>query len=40
MVYYPPAYFADNPEPLPVLILLAGQPGDPGDWFLGDRVRA
>ena len=38
-VYYPPAYFADNPEPLPVLVLLAGQPGDPGDWFLGDRVQ-
>jgi S-formylglutathione hydrolase FrmB len=38
-VYYPPAYFADNAEPLPVLILIAGQPGDPGDWFLGDRVQ-
>lgn len=38
-VYYPPAYFADNPEPLPVLILIAGQPGEPGDWFLGDRVQ-
>ena len=38
-VYYPPAYFADNPQPLPVLILMAGQPGDPGDWFLGDRVQ-
>jgi enterochelin esterase-like enzyme len=38
-VYYPPAYFADNPQPLPVMILIAGQPGDPGDWFLGDRVQ-
>lgn len=38
-VYYPPAYFADNPMPLPVLIALVGQPGDPGDWFLGDRVQ-
>ena len=38
-VYYPPAYFADNPQPLPVLILITGQPGDPGDWFLGDRVQ-
>ncbi len=38
-VYYPPAYFADNPEPLPVLILMAGQPGNPSDMFLGDRVQ-
>ena len=37
-VYYPPAYFADNPQPLPVLVLLAGQPGDPHDWLLGDRL--
>jgi len=37
-VYYPPAYFADNPQPLPVLVLMAGQPGDPHDWFLGDRL--
>lgn len=39
-VYYPPAYFASNPEPLPVLIIIVGQPGDPGDWFLGDRVQS
>jgi len=39
-VYYPPAYFADNPEPLPVLVLLHGQPGGPGDWQTGDRVQA
>lgn len=38
VVYYPPAYFADNPEPLPVLILMAGQPGNPSDFFLGDRI--
>jgi enterochelin esterase-like enzyme len=38
VAYYPPAYFADNPEPLPVLILMAGQPGNPGDFFLGDRI--
>jgi S-formylglutathione hydrolase FrmB len=37
-VYYPPAYFADNAVPLPVLVLLAGQPGEPHDWFLGDRL--
>lgn len=38
-VYYPPAYFADNPQPLPVLILMAGQPGNPGDWLSGERVQ-
>jgi len=38
-VYYPPAYFADNPQPLPVLVLLTGQPGNPDGWFLGDRVQ-
>lgn len=38
-VYYPPAYFASNPQRLPVLVLLAGQPGSPGDWFLGDRLQ-
>lgn len=38
-VYLPPAYFADNPEPLPVLMLFHGVPGGPGDWNLGDRVK-
>lgn len=38
-VYLPPAYFADNPQPLPVLMLLHGVPGGPGDWNLGDRVK-
>lgn len=38
-VYLPPAYFAQNPQPLPVLILLAGQPGSPDDWLSGDRVQ-
>ncbi len=38
-VYYPPAYEATNPQRLPVLVLLAGQPGSPGDWFLGDRLQ-
>ncbi len=37
-VYYPPAYFAENPQPLPVLVLSSGQPGEPGEWFLTDRV--
>lgn len=39
-VYYPPAYFADNAEPLPVLVLIHGQPGGPGDWQTGDRVQS
>lgn len=36
-VYLPPAYFA-NPSPqLPVLVLVAGVPGAPKDWFsVGD----
>lgn len=38
-VYLPPAYFAQNPEPLPVLVLFAGQPGSPDDWITGDRVQ-
>lgn len=38
-VYLPPAYFADNPQPLPVLMLFHGVPGGPGDWNLGDRVK-
>lgn len=38
-VYLPPAYFAQNPEPLPVLVLIAGQPGSPEDWLAGDRVQ-
>ncbi len=37
-VYLPPAYFAQNPQPLPVLVLFAGQPGSPDDWLSGDRV--
>jgi S-formylglutathione hydrolase FrmB len=38
-VYLPAAYFAHNPEPLPVLVLLHGQPGSPDDWLKGDRVQ-
>jgi len=39
-VYLPPAYFAQNPQPLPVLVLFAGQPGSPDDWLSGDRVQS
>jgi S-formylglutathione hydrolase FrmB len=38
-VYLPPAYFARDPQPLPVLLLLHGQPGSPDDWLKGDRVQ-
>ncbi len=37
--YLPPAYFADNKEPLPVLVLIAGQPGGPDDWITGNRLQ-
>lgn len=37
-IYLPPAYFT-NPRPLlPVLVLLAGQPGSPSDWFAGGKL--
>jgi hypothetical protein len=32
-IYLPPAYFADPRPRLPVLVLLAGQPGRPQDWL-------
>lgn len=38
-VYYPPAYFASDPQPLPVLVLMSGQPGGPDDWLLGNRLQ-
>ncbi|PXX00399.1 S-formylglutathione hydrolase FrmB [Mycolicibacterium moriokaense] len=31
-IYLPPAYFTDPRPRLPVLVLLAGQPGAPHDW--------
>lgn len=37
-VYLPPAYQASPRPLLPVLILLAGQPGDPRNWFDGGRA--
>ncbi|MBV6698395.1 alpha/beta hydrolase family protein [Kitasatospora aureofaciens] len=38
-VYLPPAYQA-NPRPLlPVVVLITGQPGNPGDWVLGGQVN-
>lgn len=32
-IYLPPAYFAARRPSMPVLVLLAGQPGSPGDWL-------
>ncbi|MET4612453.1 enterochelin esterase-like enzyme [Rhodococcus sp. PvR044] len=37
-IYLPPAYFADPRPALPVLVLLAGQPGSPADWFNGGKL--
>lgn len=32
-IYLPPAYFTEQRPLLPVVVLMAGQPGSPGDWF-------
>lgn len=37
-VYLPPAYFTDRRPLLPVLVLMAGQPGSPDDWLTGGRL--
>ncbi|MGB3770571.1 MAG: alpha/beta hydrolase-fold protein [Rhodococcus sp. (in: high G+C Gram-positive bacteria)] len=37
-VYLPPAYFTETRPLLPVLVLLAGQPGSPEDWLAGGRL--
>jgi S-formylglutathione hydrolase FrmB len=37
-VYLPPAYQATPRARLPVLVLLAGQPGSPRDWLDGGRM--
>ena len=38
LVYFPPAYLSASRERLPVLVLLAGQPGGPRDWFVGGKL--
>lgn len=38
-IYFPPAYFAANRPSLPVLVLVAGQPGGPADWLTGGAIR-
>ncbi|MGW5381840.1 alpha/beta hydrolase [Nocardia sp. NPDC003963] len=37
-IYLPPAYFTDPRPDLPVLVLLAGQPGSTDDWLVGGRL--
>ncbi|MFS8098565.1 esterase family protein [Lentzea alba] len=37
-IYLPPAYAATPRPKLPVIVLLAGQPGSPRDWFDGGRI--
>ena len=37
-IYLPPAYAATPRPLLPVLILLAGQPGEPRNWFDGPHL--
>ncbi|WP_194860672.1 alpha/beta hydrolase family protein [Dietzia sp. SYD-A1] len=37
-IYLPPAYFAQPRPLLPVLVLLAGQPGTPEDWVVSGRL--
>ncbi|MEV7778652.1 alpha/beta hydrolase-fold protein [Kitasatospora sp. NPDC088351] len=38
-VYLPPAYQASPRPLLPVVVLITGQPGNPGDWVLGGQVN-
>lgn len=40
VVYLPPAYFVSPRPLLPVLVLLAGQPGSPSDWLAGGKLTA
>jgi len=39
-IYLPPAYLASPRPQLPVLVLLAGQPGDPRNWLDSGRLQA
>ncbi|MEE1827415.1 alpha/beta fold hydrolase [Streptomyces sp. BE20] len=38
-VYLPPAYQASPRPLLPVVVLVSGQPGTPGDWVLAGQVN-
>lgn len=37
-LYLPPAYLSSPRARLPVLVLIAGQPGGPDDWLLAGRL--
>lgn len=37
-IYLPPATFTTPTPRLPVLVLMAGQPGSPDDWLLGGQL--
>ncbi|QOS63539.1 esterase [Rhodococcus qingshengii] len=37
-LYLPPAYLADPRAELPVLVLVAGEPGSPSDWLDSGRL--
>jgi S-formylglutathione hydrolase FrmB len=39
-VYLPPAYLVAAPPALPVMVMLAGQPGTPGDWIAAGNLVA
>lgn len=39
IVYVPPAYFAQPRPLLPVLVLMAGQPGAPEDWLVNGNLK-
>jgi S-formylglutathione hydrolase FrmB len=39
-IYLPPAYLATPRPQLPVLVLLAGQPGDPRNWLDSGQLQA
>jgi S-formylglutathione hydrolase FrmB len=38
-IYLPAAYNTPNPPLLPVLVLVAGQPGGPDDWVTAGRLQ-
>jgi S-formylglutathione hydrolase FrmB len=39
-IYLPPAYLSARRPTLPVLVLIAGQPGTPQDWLTAGKVPA
>ncbi len=38
LVYVPPAAHIANPKPMPVLVMLSGQPGSPGDILTAGKL--